>query len=130
MSNIRQLKHTALEGKSSRGRINALKCRNEFGRRPDVRIIACVSQQTDGWNNSHKGECNLERVPDGKKRGPAWLGMGQGMPVFPDPSFYPSPRIVGNREWTRKIPSGKLERFPKILKVCQSNVNISCFCII
>lgn len=30
-----------------RGRINAIKCRNELGCRPDIRVIARVSQQTD-----------------------------------------------------------------------------------
>lgn len=57
-------------GEASRGRINAIKCRNEFGSRPDVRIIAHVSQLTEGWNNSHKGVPTLERVPSEKKLGP------------------------------------------------------------
>lgn len=32
---------------ASRGRINAIKRRNELGRRPDSRVIARVSQQMD-----------------------------------------------------------------------------------
>lgn len=83
-------------GKASRGRINAIKCRNDFGSRPDVRIIACVSQQTDGWNNSHKGARILERVPSEKKLDPAWFGTGRGLPVFPGLPLCPSPSTAGN----------------------------------
>lgn len=84
-------------GKASRGRINAIKCRNDFGSRPDVRIIACVSQQTDGWNNSHKGARILERVPREKKLDPAGFGTGRGLPVFPGLPLYPSLSTAGKR---------------------------------
>lgn len=71
----REHRLTALEGEASRGRINATKCRNEFGGRPDVRIIACVSQQRDEWNNSHKGARILERLPNGEKKNWAQHGL-------------------------------------------------------
>lgn len=84
-------------GKASGGRINATKCRNEFGCRPDVRIIACVSQQTDGWNNSHKGERIWEKT--GPSMAWSWPWHA-GLP--PRLSFYPSLSLRGYRE---RIPS-------------------------
>lgn len=69
-------KVTVLVGEASRGGINATKCRNEFGHKPDVRITDGVSQQTDEWNNGHKGARISEGAPHGEKQGPAWLGIG------------------------------------------------------
>lgn len=82
-------------GEASGGGINATKCRNEFGCRPDVRIIACVSQQTDGRNNGHKGAHISGGLPTGEKLGPVWLGTGQGTSVFLSLYFSPSLSVLG-----------------------------------
>lgn len=54
------------EGKASWGRINATESCDMFGCRPDVRIIACVSQDADWWNNSQEKGHILDRAPSGK----------------------------------------------------------------
>lgn len=90
LSRSTERKHAALEGEASSARINAVKCRNEFGQKPDVKIIACVSQQTDGWNNSPKGARVLG--PDGekekKRNGPSAVGICYDGQLFPGLSIH------------------------------------------
>lgn len=62
---LRKQEETALEGKPLEDVVNANQRRNRFARRPYVRIIACVSQQTTGRKESLKGSHILETVPCG-----------------------------------------------------------------
>lgn len=98
LSRSREQEHTALEGKPlEEGSMPSSVVMSLDAGQMSGLLLVSANRQTGGTIVT-RGHVFWRRCPMGKKLGPACFGIGQGMPVFPSLSFYPTLSVVGYRD--------------------------------